>query len=537
MRPVFVLVLLAWGALSPAALGAQAPPAQEPPAYRQVFPQPTGKNGYEQLVLAGDLVRGHAAFRRATLGTPTLAEKRALAADRTLQRAVSLVRAGLARPVISPRREISFSTTLPELGAMRDVGRLLAMLEYVHLADGRPGEALETLRLGLAFARAIQMDTLVQGLVGVAVTAVVLRPVTSRLDQLSARDCTRLQEICLEWLAQPSPYLAVLSGEWRGLRSSLVEMRDRALRDGPEKAAGDLLDPDGGPQVARVLPRDAAALDQMLAEVGRRADQYFLKLQEEVRKEPWERRPVQVDETGPAGAMLALLVPAHQQTDAAYTRDSARLRLLALHAAIRRYQWEYDRLPPNLAALNPGTLARDPFTGEPFEYQVRGARYTLTSVGPTARDPNDPQAVNGRVPSGSLLTIGRSRGGPVTGLAPEHPVNHWRSPCSLPPQPICPTTRRPPTASGVTTKAACTACSTSPATPRRKSGSSYTSPRGNPKSGCAPWRCGATGSRSTSGSPPPTIRTHPCECWCAARGTGRTRTPSSGSCERCRRDR
>jgi hypothetical protein len=402
---LFLLLIVGAVACAPA-VQAQAPPAAPPaaeqwkPAFPQLFPQPTGRNGYEEFVLAGDLARGHAAFRRATLGTPTLEEKRVLLADRTLARALTLVRQGLRKPVLSPRRDLNFSTTLPEVTTMRDVGRLLAIQEYVQLADGRTGEALDTFAVGLAFARAIQFDTLIQGLVGVAITAQIITPLSRRLDQLSARDCGRLYDISLQWLRQPNPYIQLLSGEWRGLRSSLQAMRDTALREGPDKAAAEILGPDSEElrRNRHLIPRAAADIDRVFQDVFRLADQHYLRLQEEMRKEPWERRPVEVDRGSPAGAMLGLLVPAHQMVDSAYTRDNARLRLLALHAVIRRYQWEHDRLPASLAGLQVEELARDPFTGQAVRYEVRGQRYTLTAAGPEARDANDPQAIDGRLP-------------------------------------------------------------------------------------------------------------------------------------------
>jgi hypothetical protein len=93
-----------------------------------------------------------------------------------------------------------------------------------------------------------------------------------------------------------------------------------------------------------------------------------------------------------------MLLPSTSAVNDGYAKDHARLRLLACHAAILRYRWEQDRLPPDLASLRLGELAIDPFTGQLLEYHQTGARsYSLVSGGaPTSSD--NPRAVNGREP-------------------------------------------------------------------------------------------------------------------------------------------
>ena len=61
--------------------------------------------------------------------------------------------------------------------------------------------------------------------------------------------------------------------------------------------------------------------------------------------------------------------------------EEARLRLLAIHAAILRYRWERDQVPASLADLNLGDLAIDPFTGQPLTYEPLGRKYRLASAG------------------------------------------------------------------------------------------------------------------------------------------------------------
>ena len=72
-----------------------------------------------------------------------------------------------------------------------------------------------------------------------------------------------------------------------------------------------------------------------------------------------------------------------------YTQIVAQMHLLAIHAAIRKYRWENDRLPKALEELKPerdNGLIADPFTGELLVYKPNGDQYELFSVGIPQRD-------------------------------------------------------------------------------------------------------------------------------------------------------
>lgn len=70
-------------------------------------------------------------------------------------------------------------------------------------------------------------------------------------------------------------------------------------------------------------------------------------------------------------------------------RQEARLRLLYLDVAIRKFRETRGRLPLNLAELHargPRQNETDPFDGKPLRYRRAGASYLLYSVGPDGRD-------------------------------------------------------------------------------------------------------------------------------------------------------
>jgi len=182
------------------------------------------------------------------------------------------------------------------------------------------------------------------------------------LDQLSARDCELLYQACQEWLRQPDLYPRVLEAE-----------RDFVRRSLPDTLA------------------DRKAAEQQL-------DQMFIRMLTEWKKPAWKRSPVEPpDNNGPGGILISQVVAPLTQVSNSYTREQAQVRLLACHAAVRRYRWEHDRLPSSLTELTLGDLAIDPFTGQPLKYALRGKRYELTSAGPPA-EADDRQSVDGRKP-------------------------------------------------------------------------------------------------------------------------------------------
>ncbi len=130
-------------------------------------------------------------------------------------------------------------------------------------------------------------------------------------------------------------------------------------------------------------------------------DGFFNRLIAEMKRPAWEREPVELHEHSLAARYAASVVAIMQSVSDLYPREEARVRLLACHAALRRYRWEYEKLPPSLEVLNLGDLTTDPFTGQPLRYEVSGKTYQLTSAGPTATE--NSKAVNGRLPISIVL--------------------------------------------------------------------------------------------------------------------------------------
>jgi hypothetical protein len=384
--------------------------AQEAPPERffdKVIPRPTGQNGYEELVLAADEVRTSRLYDEAEnmfTGVP-LALKREVLRDPPVIRALALLELGLSKPIRSPREEIDDKTTFGEMGGFRRIARLLGLRQYVFLADGRVPDAIATMRLCLRFGYAIQLDSMIGGLVAIAIQPIGMATIAGHLGQLSARDCEDVLRASREQLARPDPFPAILTSERRFAAREL----DEAIAKGPAAMEETLLpkfDPEDPDDSETRRDRDAlrraasapGGLDALAAQIMQRVDRAYDRMLAELNRPPWERARVSSDtDRTLADRLSSIFTSILDSVGDRYIEMTTRLRLLACHAGICRHLWERERLPASLEPLGLGDLAIDPFTGSLLQYQVSGRTYRLTSVGPTTFE-GDPRAVDGRRP-------------------------------------------------------------------------------------------------------------------------------------------
>jgi len=372
--------------------GAVQKPAPKPPSYPQLFPTSTNNNGYEEWVRAADLIQNNAKVQELLdQPAPTLAMKRRIMDDPEVAQALQLVRAGVNKPVFSPRTSLDENTPLPELAHFRQLARLLAMEQYVAFADGRVDAAINDLRVGLAFGYRIQTDTLISGLVGVAVHNIVLKEFSQHLDQLSVYHCNEVRRIVEDFLDAENPAVHLLALE-KGYALKVLDAR----RSDPEglialmKTIGGVSAPQEDANAAAVHayvanhPGEAnAILDDASSRVSALYDLALLNL----RLPPAQRKPLVIDQAASPGAALfrAITIDPQQILDK-YTRDQTQLRLLGVHVLIHRYRWDHNTLPDSLSEMRAPNLVQDTSSGAEIVYQREGDRYLLTSQTPTKRN-------------------------------------------------------------------------------------------------------------------------------------------------------
>jgi hypothetical protein len=351
-----------------------------PPAAAQPLPP----NGYPDLVRAGRLLQKSRLFQKAISGSATLADKRQALLEKPVRDALGALRQGLSKQVYATEPRSLRSLEQNDLGPIRGLARLLNLQQYVYFADGRVGDALGVTRDCLRLGQAVQTGTLINGQMGLAMSASCLQELGRHVDQLSVHDCEALRRMCAEWLQAPNPIMRTLEGERSFAKRTLREQFAAARAEGePKDKAAD------------------AAVASILEDTERQLDALYARLYEELRKPTWQFSALELsaaERQTPGGSLIQLLLPVYSRSVDLYVAEVARIRLLACHSAILGHRWDRDRLPASLAALELGELAVDPFTGQAFRYEVVGAkRYRLTSAGARATD-NDPLAVDGRRP-------------------------------------------------------------------------------------------------------------------------------------------
>lgn len=355
-----VLIVISTSGL-PAATAQEAPPLT---VFQQIFPQPTGQNGYEEIVAAGELLAKSGLLLKGEQDGPTaltLAQKRAILADPPVRDALLLFRQGIAKSLHAPRDRTN-EAGFKAFSLYRRMARVLAMEQYVLCADGRVGPAIDSLQDGLRLGYAIQQDALIGGLVGVAIDSLLSQGMERRLDQFAEKDCRRVIQLARAWLAAPDPAFEAMGIE-----------RDQDLENLKSQ-----LPPDAN------FPRE-----QVLAAMRARFDYYAANLS----RPAWERKPPPPPQGNPVvadyvNALGKTLDPAFEQAQTIFVRDQSRMQMLGVRAAIRLYRWEHDALPGSLEPLQLGALLRDPFSGKPFSYRVLGLdTYEMTTEGARAPTP------------------------------------------------------------------------------------------------------------------------------------------------------
>jgi hypothetical protein len=400
---VFGLTLmLASGAASAQESGASASGAvtvSEAPSsiFSRLFQHPTGNNGYEEWVRAVDLIQNDENVDAAMEPGASLNFKRHVLADPSATQALILLREGANKPVRSPRQSVDENTLLPELAPFRRLARLLSVQMQVDFAEGRASAAIADLRTGLVFGDRIQTDTLISGLVGVAIDAVVLNGFAPHFDQLSASQCDQVLQIVAEGLNAECPAIRLLALE----KGHTLKMLD-ARRSDPDSMLALLDTLTNGDESGNGNPEEADALQNLQArlidrpqdlnpiidDAQARTVALFNQAILDLRVPITQRKPLPIDRAASPGYWLFRSVNVNMQPLLdKYDTAQEKLRLLGVHALIRRYFLEHKTLPTSLAQLHATDLVLDPFTGDSLLYQRNGDLYTLSSRGPLKLDP------------------------------------------------------------------------------------------------------------------------------------------------------
>jgi hypothetical protein len=394
--------------LSPLSLAVQPPvdDDDEVPSkslFERLFPNPTGNNGYEDLIRAGEILGKSTAFAPAEQSDATLTVRRKASRDPFVRQALDLIRTGVAKPIVSPYPSID-PTRFGEFARFRQLARLLNNEMLVQCADGRTGAAIVRMAQGLTIARTITPHALLGGLVGVAVEAIVLTRLVRHLPQMTPADCDQIVRTIAQHLPlQRAAFVASLDREPVATEAMLREMFATPLPDPSQEAGGEEEDPtdpepDDGLAAALMAARNDPKAQEEAIQTFRKAHDQRVAVAKARLIDPTKRVEIVPPSTTTLGGLLsATMLGIYGGATDKFIQGQVNARLLAVHAQIRRYQWEFARLPDALSALDAPDWTGDPCTGQPLLYERKEDTYTLCSAGLPTRDDDD-QPVGAPVP-------------------------------------------------------------------------------------------------------------------------------------------
>ena len=312
------------------------------------------------------------------------------------------------------RHEKFYTILLPEVQQTRMFGRLLSTHMRIQIAQGQYEEAIADARRGYALARNVgEGETLVNGLVGIAIQAIISDKLHTMLQQPDSPnlywaltelsdplvDLRKSVAVEMNGLEMSFPYLRDLENaehspeRWREILETFwgeIGMLSSDNRHDPKVQLLPVV-MRGYPMAKRSLIErgfDAKRVEKMaVAQVvlihsmhiyhelrddvfkwffvpyhaGRDGYKQSEKMLQEVAAEQKEVIPI-----------ASLLLPAIQAVKTADVRARQQIALLRVLEAMRMHLAEAGSLPETLDQITEVPIPLDPATGKPFEYRLEG---------------------------------------------------------------------------------------------------------------------------------------------------------------------
>ncbi|MCC7435584.1 MAG: hypothetical protein IT363_12935 [Methanoregulaceae archaeon] len=224
-------------------LSAQGP---DKPLLDQIGVKPTGRNGYEEFLQAGDvLARGmyddlwradqnliHGGeiqpSRGSELAKELFAGKNALERRRILverfAEATRLLEAAAAKPIFDPRTQFDASTLFPQLRWIRYSAHHLVNVAYVQRASGNDRSSVETLLRGLLILDSVQRGPMICWLMGNVCQLFLLEEMVAALPELSLGAATALEQQAAALEARPPSIAESLAAEYKFIEGSVNQL-------------------------------------------------------------------------------------------------------------------------------------------------------------------------------------------------------------------------------------------------------------------------------------------------------------------------
>jgi hypothetical protein len=379
----------------------------------KIVPQPTGKNGYEDYLHAGDLAGGYLwpmyeqmmGYRLTKIDSkidpddeqtlPPVAPGTSLestdlairiAANDHVGGAFDVVELGNTKQVYDPRQALSSETLFPEMARFKMLAKIGTNKAYVEFAEGKTSVATKDLLEGLKFSKNIFGSVLISGLVSIAMQAIFLAEFNRHLGQLSLSDAQLIDKTCKYLIDTPYPVREMFQREFQMTSNSIDQIIDK-----PEEILSEDENRAFGSALSSLGPSDKALLKGFLIQtLSERYGETANMLGGP--EANWPVGGAGVDpivstqDKSVSNLTILLANELHgknslRQYTTAMAKARIQIRLLQLHAKVIEYRWQNGSLPRTIEDFADAKTATDPFAGTPFHYEVKDGNYRLYSTG------------------------------------------------------------------------------------------------------------------------------------------------------------
>ncbi len=356
-------------------------------------PTPPNTNGWQEIIRAGERLRGAKAILPRPFDTD-LSKKRAYLAHPACRVALLLFRQGIGKSLGSLPVASNVAPLYGTFALLRALARLIAVRVAVGFADDESAVVMRDVtglqRVCDAFA-AQSFDAL---MAAYDMEKIVLKPLLKSRDSWSGQDCEQLIEAMKPRLIAPDPAMQSLVSERAFTQRLATRLKSdsNALEEHwnfMRTASFDSGQPMHEDDYAKTLKSNAAVRKRVWGELSGAINDYYKRLLPLLQK-PTTR--LALPATGMERAKYYVitlylrdsLVPPAEVAVRQAVEYRILPRFLAVHAAIHAHRMENGRLPGTLGALQlPTNITTDPFTAKPLIYEPNEAEtdYVLASAG------------------------------------------------------------------------------------------------------------------------------------------------------------
>ena len=243
---------------------------ESPSLLKQLFPNPTGNNGWEVICdvadkLTGDLLK----FDELTWANKAnISSVSRYFTDNRARNVVRLLLDTERMPFVSPRTSVNLETLFPDLSAFRKVIRFVSIAMFHAAGTGRSRDCARLVNVGMRIAIAPAPDVLIGTLVSIACQSIILRQVVSLAPLIDADDLDAIAKVLNQGVASRAVYGAAFQSEYRFFISTVGKLEtsnlDLASPDDDDKRLYDEL----AGNKARFDAAKSDALDYARAELA-----------------------------------------------------------------------------------------------------------------------------------------------------------------------------------------------------------------------------------------------------------------------------